>query len=207
MKGGLTVNKQKLIKKYDKQVKMYTDSNKNQKLDGLRRRLMSKAFGKVLEVGIGTGQNFAYYSTTVELTGVDFSSEMLKIARKNATSHHVNAKFIEKDIDSLQVESNSFDCIVSTLSLCSYPDPVATLNQFNDWCNADGKILLMEHGLSSKQLLSFMQKVFNPVYYKFAGCHANRDFTDIMNKSKLHVENVTRYFSGVVYVIEAKPVK
>ncbi|MEM4302202.1 MAG: hypothetical protein QW570_08895, partial [Candidatus Caldarchaeum sp.] len=37
----------------------------------LRRRLVSTARGRVLEIGIGTGANLPYYPSDVELTAID----------------------------------------------------------------------------------------------------------------------------------------
>ncbi|WP_231597602.1 class I SAM-dependent methyltransferase [Bacillus sp. SA1-12] len=100
---------------------MYENYRSNQKLAGLRKKLIKSAYGKVLEVGVGAGANFPYYNrNNVEVTGVDFSSEMIKSAKRTASIFQIKAEFIHEDINELKLEHNSFDCIVSTLSLCSY---------------------------------------------------------------------------------------
>ncbi len=202
------MKKEKLIKKYDKQVKMHENKRTNQKFAGLRNKLIKRAYGKVLEVGVGAGANFSYYDrNNVEITGVDFSSEMIKSAKRTASNFQVKAEFVQEDIDELIIKPNSFDCIVSTLSLCSYPDPIKTLGKFNSWCHKDGAILLMEHGLSSNPLLSFAQKVIDPLHTKISGCHCNRNIDKIIGKSSLQVDQIERYWSDIIYLIRATPIK
>lgn len=202
------MKKEKLIRKYDKQVKMYENNRKNQKLAGLRNKIIKKAYGKVLEVGVGAGANFPYYDrNNVEVTGVDFSFEMIKNAKRAASIFQVKAEFIQEDIDELILEDNSFDCIVSTLSLCSYPEPILTLNRFNSWCREDGIILLMEHGLSSNPILSVTQKMIDPLYTKISGCHCNRNINKIIEKSNLQVDQIERYWSDIIYLVQARPTK
>ncbi|MBB2478874.1 class I SAM-dependent methyltransferase [Bacillus sp. APMAM] len=202
------MKKESLIRKYDKQVKMYENNRKNQKLAGLRNKIIKKAYGKVLEVGVGAGANFPYYDrNNVEVTGVDFSLEMIRSAKKAASIFQVKAEFIQEDIDELILEDNSFDCIVSTLSLCSYPEPILTLNRFNSWCREDGIILLMEHGLSSNPILSATQKIIDPLYTKISGCHCNRNINKIMEKSNLQVDQIERYWSDIIYLVQARPTK
>ncbi|MGP4108942.1 class I SAM-dependent methyltransferase [Virgibacillus sp. L01] len=202
------MKKEKQIKKFDKQVKLYETKGTNQKFAGLRNKLIKNAYGKVLEVGVGAGANFSYYDqNNVEITGVDFSSEMIKSAKRTASNFQMKAVFVQEDIDELILEPNSFDCIVSTLSLCSYPDPIETLNKFNSWCRKDGAILLMEHGLSSNPLLSFAQKVIDPLHTKISGCHCNRNIDKIIGKSSLQVDQIERYWSDIIYLIRATPIK
>jgi len=38
-----------------------------------RQELMKEVSGKVLEVGVGTGKNLAYYPEGLEVTAIDFS--------------------------------------------------------------------------------------------------------------------------------------
>ena len=49
-----------------------------------RRRFLSRARGRTLEVGVGTGRNLAAYVAGVELTGIDVSEKMLNGARRRA---------------------------------------------------------------------------------------------------------------------------
>lgn len=200
------MKKEKLIKKYDSHVNMYENNRNNHTHAKWRKKIIKDAYGKVLEVGIGVGSNFPFYNKDqVEITGVDFSSEMIRIARQAAYDYQINADFIQSDVDELHVEPNSFDCIVSTLSLCSYPDPVLTVNRFNLWCKKDGMILLMEHGLSSNPLLSFTQHVIDPLYRKVSGCHCNRNIKKIIEQSEVQVVHIESYWSNIIKLIWAKP--
>ena len=51
-----------------------------------RREVLGQAKGKILEVGVGTGRNLSLYPPGSDVTGIDFSSEMLQRARKRLKS-------------------------------------------------------------------------------------------------------------------------
>ncbi len=65
----------------------------------------------------------------------------------------------------------------------------------------------MEHGLSSNRLLSFTQKMIDPLHTKIAGCHCNRNIKEIIEKSTLQIDHIERYWSDIIYLIWAKPEK
>lgn len=199
------MDKEKLVKKFDRQVKIYEKNRKNRSLEPQRKKLLKHAYGKVLEVGIGAGANFPYYPNDVHITGVDFSPMMINSAKSAANQYGISTDLLVADVDELQFERDSFDCIVSTLTLCGYNNPVSVLNKFNDWCKEDGKILLLEHGLSSNRILSSMQKIFNPIYRKMSGCHGDRDMLDIVTTSKLNIELSERSWADILCLITAKP--
>ncbi len=171
-----------------------------------RRKIINSAYGNILEVGIGVGANFSHYNKEkVHVTGVDFSAEMIKSAKKAASRYQIDTELIHADLDDLDFSPESFDCIVSTLTLCSYPDPVNTLNKFNSWCKNDGKILLLEHDLSHNPFWSLTLKAIDPIYSRIAGCHCNRNIQKIVENSKLEVELMERHWGGILYLIWAKP--
>ncbi len=202
------MKKEKLIRKYDKQVKMYEKNRNHETLNNWRSKLLKSAYGNILEVGIGVGANFPFYNReNVHITGVDFSQQMIKSAERLASTIQIKANFIQNDIDQLRFEENAFDCIVSTLTLCSYPEPVATLKKFNEWCKPNGTILLMEHGLSTKRLLSTTQKIINPLFKKISGCNCNRDMLAIIEQSDLQIKHVERYWQDIMCLMWAKPSK
>ncbi|MUK90635.1 methyltransferase domain-containing protein [Ornithinibacillus sp. L9] len=199
------MDRQSLIKKYDKQAKKYNKRRNNDQVNKYRQRIFQEATGKVLEVAIGSGLNFPFYSRDIELTGLDFSHEMLKTAENAAKDYPFKTTLMQKDVETVKFNENSFDTIISSGSLCAYQEPVNVLNNFQKWCKPEGKILLMEHGISTNKLLAGVQKSLDPLMLKVVGCHQNRNISDIVKKSDLKLIKEERYLVGYLYLIWAKP--
>lgn len=200
------MKKEELVRKFDQQARMYEQNRNNQALGLWREKLLKSARGDVLEVGVGAGANFPFYDRDqVKVTAADFSEEMIGIARKVAVKHGIEAEFVVEDVEKLSFPKNSFDTVVSTLSLCSYFDPVKVLNQMNRWCRKGGQILLLEHGLSSYFSISLLQKVLNPLAHRMSGCHYNRDIMRIIDQSDIQVEKSERYWLNIIHLVWAKP--
>ncbi|WP_197276376.1 class I SAM-dependent methyltransferase [Bacillus sp. JCM 19034] len=158
-----------------------------------------------MEVAIGSGNNFSFYRRDIELTGLDFSHEMLKAAQKEAKKYPFKVTLIQNDVEKVEFNKNSFDTIISSCSLCAYQDPVTVLNNFREWCKPEGEILMMEHGLSTNKLLAGLQKTLDPLALKAVGCHQNRNISDYVNQSRLKLVKEERYLAGCLYLIWAKP--
>jgi ubiquinone/menaquinone biosynthesis C-methylase UbiE len=201
------MNRADLIKKFDKQARWYEKRWMQQAQKEWRQKLLFSAGGNVLEVAVGAGANFSFYPPGVRITAIDFSPEMLKRAKNAADEYEIEVEFIQSDVETLTFPPNSFDTVVSTLSLCGYDDPVGVFNRFSRWCRKDGRILLMEHGLSSNPFLSFLQKALNPLAYRLVGCHQNRDMMNLIRSSDLVVEKMESHWAGVVHLVWAKPRK
>ena len=78
------MDRQTLIRKFDKQAKKYNQRRNTHHAYKFRQRIFQEANGKVLEVSIGAGLNFPHYNRNIELIGIDFSHEMLRMALKAA---------------------------------------------------------------------------------------------------------------------------
>jgi ubiquinone/menaquinone biosynthesis C-methylase UbiE len=200
------LSNEKLIRKFDKQARMYEARRKKLTERVWREKLISCAKGRVLEVAVGAGANFHYYPKGIELTAVDFSPEMLNKARTAAADYGMHAEFQLSDVESLSFPDNSFDTIVSTLSFCGYEDPGKVLDAFQKWCKPDGQILLMEHGISSNRLIGGMQTLVDPLFKKVVGCHFNRDIIQIL-QSKLQINRIEHYMFSAVHLVWATPNK
>ncbi|WNS76062.1 class I SAM-dependent methyltransferase [Bacillus sp. DTU_2020_1000418_1_SI_GHA_SEK_038] len=201
------MNKDKIIRTFDKQAKIYEKRRRIRSERKWRERLLSSTRGNVLEVAVGAGANFHYYPQGLKVTGVDFSEEMLKKAQEAAIEEGIDAQFILSDVESFSFEDNSFDTVISTLSMCGYENPTKVLNSFNKWCKPDGKILLLEHGKSSNTMIGCIQTMLNPLYRKIVGCELNRDILHIIEHSDIHVERMEHYLTGTVHLVWAKPNK
>lgn len=72
--------------------------------------------GKVLDLGCGSGRNFIK-NDNIEYYGIDFSSEMIKLAQKAAKAQAIQAKLKQGDATNISFEDNFFDAalFISTL--------------------------------------------------------------------------------------------
>ena len=102
-------------------------------LDSARRRALSSARGRVLEVGAGTGLNLPFYDLDVDarvssLALLDASDGMLAVARAKARafSRRDAVRFVVGDAERLDgLGDHAYDTLVDTFSLCVYDDPPA----------------------------------------------------------------------------------
>ena len=173
----------------------------------LRRRLLQRASGRVLEIAVGTGKNLRYYQKTCQITGVDLSPAMLKMARKRAGRLGVQATFLEMDAAILAFPDHCFDTVVDTLALCTFPDPVAVLREMARVCRKDGRILLLEHGRSDREWLGHWQDRHADRHAKRLCCHWNRKPLDLVSEAGLTLTSAQRSFFGIFHVLEANPAR
>lgn len=79
------------------------------------KEFLAKAHGNVLDLGCGSGRNFIpgdYY-----VFGIDFSSEMLKHARKRGKDMEKKPLLAKADLCSIPFGKNTFDFVVFSASL------------------------------------------------------------------------------------------
>ena len=200
------MDKQRLVRMFDKQADMWERRRKKRTVDSKwRQRLLEGATGKILEVAVGAGGNFQFYSPDVEVTAFDFSPMMIDRAKLAAAEYQIRASFQVGDIENVQLPEKSFDTVVSTLSMCAYADPLMVLHQLNRWCKNDGRILLLEHGTSSIAPLNWFFNLLDPLQMKTIGCHLNRNIMSLVSMSPLCIEHFESHFFGMVHLIWAKP--
>ena len=145
----------KLQRKYDDGSstydKLYSDSLVSKALDfpSLRASQLSKAYGDVLEIGVGTGLNLPHYPTAEasrisSYTAVDISPKMMEQAKTkigagvpsvSSSLDKLNqagkVEFRSGDVSNLSgvFDGRKFDCVIDTFSLCVFPQPVKALQQ------------------------------------------------------------------------------
>ena len=172
-------------------------------LSRLRRTLLRRATGKVLEVAVGTGKNLTYYPRDSRIIALDLSSEMLNVARNRAAKLSVQVSFLVADAEALPFPDNSFDTVVSSLSTCTFPNPVAALQAMARVCRPEGKVLLLEHGRSDREWLGRWQDRHADQFAKPLGCHWNREPLEFVGQTGLKVYRAKRNFFGIFQQIES----
>lgn len=193
-------------RKYDESASKYAVMERVQEVLGvrkLRRRLLRRASGEMLEVACGTGANFPYYPQGCAITAVDVSPAMVEIAERRAEKRGLDVDFRLMDAETLAFPDESFDTVVSTLTLCTFPDPIAALGEMKRVCRDDGRILLLEHGRSDNRLVGRFQDVREEAHAKQFGCHWNREPLELVEQAGLRPITAKRTFLGIFHEIEA----
>ena len=171
----------------------------------LRQRLLEQASGIILEVAVGTGKNLPCYPSSSQITAVDLSEKMLHGARKRADRLSLNAAFIVTDAEALPFSDKSFDTVVSSLTTCTFPNPVIALQEMGRVCRPGGRILLLEHGRSEREWIGRWQDRKAGRHAKQLGCHWNREPLKLVRQAGLKVIQAQRVFFGIFHQIEAAP--
>ncbi len=153
---------------YGKILPQYYDSFMGKELDILLpfKTLLKKFVPSpknILELGCGTGTILTHMPKNAKVTGIDLSSEMLKIARKKVPS----GTFIQADISTFTVKER-FDLI-----LCVF-DTINHLNSFSQWKRMFSRVAkhLDEKGVfifDMNSLERFNFAIQYPPYAKYIG--------------------------------------
>jgi ubiquinone/menaquinone biosynthesis C-methylase UbiE len=158
------------------------------------------ARGDVLEVGVGSGLNFPFYSSEVHrVYGVDPSPELQKMARKRMTGQPIKVEFLSQSAeDDLPLCDRSIDTVVMTWTLCSIPDPLKALRQMKRVLKSDGRLIFVEHGRAPDSRVAAWQDRLNPIWKRIGGgCHLNRKIDALLVESGFAIDELrTTYLPG-----------
>jgi ubiquinone/menaquinone biosynthesis C-methylase UbiE len=159
----------------------------DEEVKALRTRALSGTTGRALELGFGTGLNLGHYPPEVKrLIAVDPNPGMAELARERMATAGMEVEHHQTTAEKLPFDSESFDSVVCTLTLCSIPDVAASLAEVRRVLKPGGQFLFCEHGLHPDPGISKWQNRLNPVWKKvFDGCHINRDITRLVQNAGL----------------------
>ena len=152
--------------------------DKNPLVVAHRQKLLGTLSGSVLELGPGTGANFAYFPRGMRWTGIEpnlFMHDRLKAEaqRHGFTDIDIRASTAER----LDVPDQSMDAVVCTLVLCSVSDPALALREILRVLKPGGRFVFLEHVAAPRGTrLRWVQSLIQPAWSFFGdGCHPDRE--------------------------------
>ncbi len=170
-----------------------------------RPELWQSVEGKtILEVGVGTGKNFAYYPNNLNITALDISPKMLQQAARRAGELNVDVELVEGDAQALPFEDDSFESAVTSFVFCSVPDPVQGLRELCRVLQPGGQLLMLEHVLSEKPVIHTLMKWFDFVPYRVWGAHINRQTVENVRIAGFEPVEDTDLSLDIIKRIEAR---
>jgi ubiquinone/menaquinone biosynthesis C-methylase UbiE len=174
----------------------------------MRARLVPRARGRVLEIGVGTGANFAFYAPSACVTAVDESADMLAVAAWRATTMNRCAHFTRMDVEHLGFSTGHFDTVLASLVLCSVVDQRRALGELRRVLRKPGgQLLLLEHMRPRLRPLAWLADLANGPWIAFNGrCHLNRETQQEVVRAGFQVDQVEGMAGGLLRLIVARTV-
>jgi ubiquinone/menaquinone biosynthesis C-methylase UbiE len=174
----------------------------------MRAGLLPQARGKVLEIGVGTGANLPFYTSSVCLSAIDESEEMLLVAARRSAALGRCTYLSQMDVERLAFPSGYFDTVVASLVLCSVMDQNGALEELRRVLRQPGgQLLLLEHMRPRPGPLAWLVDLANVPWYAFNGrCHLNRQTQQAITHTGFKVERVESKLGGFFRLIVARAV-
>ena len=150
-------------------------------LGSLRESLLGRARGDTLEIGAGTGLNLPRYRTPERVVATEPAAAMVERLRRRLPEARVPVEVEEAGAEALPFPDASFDTVVSTLVLCSVPDPRTVLAEVRRVLAPGGQYLFLEHGGSDDPALArWQRRLERPWTAISGGCHLTLDVTKLL---------------------------
>jgi ubiquinone/menaquinone biosynthesis C-methylase UbiE len=164
-------------------------------LDAMRSGLLADARGETLEIGAGTGHNLAHYTRSLErLVLTEPDRYMARRLRRRVDELGLSAEVLEASAESLPFADASFDTVVSTLVLCTVPNPARAIEEVARVLRPGGALLCLEHVVSSESpgVARWQRRLERPWGWFAGGCHPNRDTAGALRAGGFDLSEVER---------------
>lgn len=156
---------------------------------------------RLLEIGAGTGANFAHYPEGATVAATEISIEMLRRAR--ARLPHVgvtNVTLVQSPAERLPFADDAFDAALCTLVLCSVESIGAALAELRRVVRGGGRVVLVEH-VRPPGLLGHVFDAASLVTVPFLEDHFNRRTSEEAARAGLRVLRVEPHALGIFQLI------
>jgi SAM-dependent methyltransferase len=171
-------------------------AHETEPLTRLRRENLAALSGRVLEVGAGTGTNFAHYPDTVrQVVAVEPEASLLVHARAAAEAAPVPVSVTGESIEAL-ADPGPFDAVVCSLVLCSVDDADSVVRQLFSRLRPGGELRYMEH-VASAGWRGRIQRAADATLWPrlFGGCHTHRDTERTIEAAGFTVDTARRQWA------------
>jgi ubiquinone/menaquinone biosynthesis C-methylase UbiE len=169
----------------------------------IRINLLSKASGKVLELGSGTGINFPLYHSIESVTAIEPSAYMIERSLQKKQKSMIPIEIVHASAERLPFEDNTFDTVVGTLVFCTIPNVEKAIDELKRVCKPEGRILLFEHVRMENSILAHLQDWLTPFWKKICdGCCLNRNTVQLLKENGLEILQLETYFKDLFVVAE-----
>src|SRR5207248_10485748 len=130
----------------------------------LRPLLFQNLGGRLLDAGIGTGRNCAFYPPDAVVSGIDISPAMLARAHRRCPTLSAAGRLYRMDVTQLEFATGSFDAAVATFLFCVLPDHLQApaLRELGRVVRPGGIIRLLEYVRPKGTMRRLVSQIWQP---------------------------------------------
>ena len=152
--------------------------------------------GDVLEIGFGSGLNVPLYPAEVtKILAVDPATVGRDLAADRVAASPIAVEYVGLDGQSLPLDDESVDHVLSTWTLCTIPDVHRALTEVRRVLRPGGTLHFLEHGLSPDPKVAVWQHRLTPLERKIAGgCHFDRPIDDLVTAADLTITREDHFY-------------
>lgn len=158
----------------------------------------SNRSNRILEIGAGTGLNFAHYPRDAHGAATEPSREMLRRAREKARPAGVH--LVQNSAEALPFADDTFDAAFATLVFCSLASPPQAFAELRRVVRAGGRVVLLEH-VRPAGLLGYVFDALSVFTVRLFQDHFNRRTAEDARRAGLRLLRVERHALGIIQLI------
>jgi ubiquinone/menaquinone biosynthesis C-methylase UbiE len=130
----------------------------------LRPLMFQNLDGRLLDAGVGTGRNCAFYPPDAIVSGIDTSPAMLERAHGRCPILSAAGRLYQMDVTELKFPTGSFDAAVATFLFCVLPHElqVPALRELGRVVKPGGLIRLLEYVRPHGAFRRIMSRIWQP---------------------------------------------
>ncbi len=159
----------------------------------VRQRIVARAQGKVLEIGVGSGANFVHYdpAKVSKLYALEPNPGMLRLADAQRRQTALNVEFLDLPGERIPLADGTVDTVVSTFTLCTIPGVLEAVEEIARVLKPDGRLIFFELGLAPDVRVQAWQLRLEAIHHwLFQGLYLTRDIPVLLQQGGFGIEHM-----------------
>jgi ubiquinone/menaquinone biosynthesis C-methylase UbiE len=159
----------------------------------IRRKMVPLAYGKVLEIGVGSGANLIHYDSTKvsHLYALEPNPGMVRLAKRRLQQTNLRVEFLDLPGEQIPLGDNTVDTVVSTFTLCTIPGIEEAIQGIARVLKPNGQLIFIEIGLSPDLAVQRRQQQVELIYrWLFQGLYLTRDIPALLVQNGFTIKQI-----------------
>ena len=177
------------------------DAYQHRKYGALKREMFGGLPRTVVELGAGDGANLRYLDRGTRVIAIEPNVHMHRCLRARATRYGIHVDVHAATADALPLADRTVDAVISSLVLCTVPDPARALAEVRRVLRPGGRYWCIEHVAAPEgTALAWLQRALRrPWRWLFEGCETHRDIAGRLREAGFASIEVTPFTLPTVF--------